>query len=89
MPENITPLPLGLEFCGKLSIISETSNTIAYKAYPCDWKFHGIVWFVYGKTWPSPRPLRDITGEPMENSRIFMDISMENSWNGGSIKFDS
>ena len=49
---------------------------------------HGFLWKFYGKTRPSPRPLRDIMGEPMENSRIFMDISMENSWNGGSIKFD-
>jgi hypothetical protein len=24
----------------------------------------------------------------MENSRIFMENSMENLWNGGSIKFD-
>jgi hypothetical protein len=37
---------------GKLSIISENLNTIAYKAYPRGWKFHGIVWFVYGKLGP-------------------------------------
>jgi hypothetical protein len=51
-------------------------------------ELYGLFMEILWKTWPSPRPLRDITGEPMENSRIFMENSMENLWNGGSIKFD-
>jgi hypothetical protein len=36
------------KFYGKTFNSLGNSNIIAYKAYPCDWKFHGIVWTISG-----------------------------------------
>jgi len=37
------------------------SNTIAYKAYPRGWKFHGIVWTISGNFMGKPHAIMAIT----------------------------
>jgi hypothetical protein len=56
MPENITPPPLGLEFYGKTFNNLGNSNTIAYKAYPRGWKFHGLYELFPGAVWDNLQP---------------------------------